>query len=155
MDRDGDPDLVTIDSKGDLLLRLNLRQGVFKTVPLHVSGSADVAVEDVNGDGIPDIVVATSRGLRLLIGKGDGDFLEGTGKEFAEAAGGAAPGTPAQAAVQAVVLADFDNDGFPDVISATVAGEIRAFRNEGRGKFTAWPIFSSPSKKSSSSSSFS
>ena len=147
VDRDGDPDLVTIDAKGDLVLRLNLRQGVFRSVPLGVSGATDVAVEDVNGDGIPDIVVATSHELRLLIGKGDGSFLEGTGQEFARAPGGAA----STAAVRAVVLADFDNDGFPDVVAATVDGQLQAFRNEGGGRLSAWPVFSSPSKKSSSS----
>ena len=143
VDRDGDPDLVTIDARGDLVLRLNLRQGVFKTVPLHVSGAMDVAVEDVNADGIPDIVVATSRGLRLLIGKGDGEFLEGAGSGL-DAAG-------ASAAMRAVVLADFDNDGFPDVIAASSDG-IRAYRNLGGGKFADWAVFSSPSKKNSFSS---
>ena len=143
VDRDGDPDLVTIDARGDLVLRLNLRQGVFKTVPLHVSGAMDVAVEDVNADGIPDIVVATSRGLRLLIGKGDGDFLEGAGSGL-DAAG-------ASAAMRAVVLADFDNDGFPDVIAASSDG-IRTYRNLGGGKFADWAVFSSPSKKNSFSS---
>ena len=142
VDRDGDPDLVTIDARGDLVLRLNLRQGVFKTVPLHVSGAMDVAVEDVNADGIPDIVVATSRGLRLLMGKGDGEFLEGAGSGL-DAAG-------ASAAMRAVVLADFDNDGFPDAIAASSDG-LHAFRNLGSGKFAEWPVFSSPSKKSSSS----
>ena len=145
VDRDGDPDLVTIDAKGDLVLRLNMRQGVFKSVPLHVSGARDVAVEDVNADGIPDIVVATSQGLRLLVGRGDGNFLEGAGSGL-DAAG-------ASAAMRAVLLADFDNDGFPDVIAATTTGELRAWRNEGAGKFTDWGVFSSPSKKSSSSSS--
>ncbi len=149
VDRDGDLDLVAIDAKGDLVLRVNLRQGVFRTVPLHVSGAADFAVEDVNGDGIPDIVVATSTGLRLLLGKGDGSFSEGTGQEFAAAAGGAASGAPARAAVRAVALGDFDNDGFPDVIAATEKSELVAYRNQGGGKFTEWPVFSSPSKKSS------
>ncbi len=143
VDRDGDPDLVTIDAKGDLVLRLDLRQGVLRNVALQVSGAADVAVEDVNGDGIPDIVVATSHGLRLLLGKGDGDFSEGAWSGLDAAAG--------PAAMRAVVLADFDNDGFPDAVAANAAGEFRAFRNEGGGKFAAWPVFSSPSKKSSSS----
>jgi tetratricopeptide (TPR) repeat protein len=147
VDRDGDPDLVTIDAKGDLGIRLNLRQGVFRNVPLGVSGALDIAVEDVNADGVPDIVVATSKGLRLLLGKGDGSFSEGTGQEFAGAPGGAA----STAAVRAVVLADFDNDGFPDVIAATASGDLRAWRNDGAGRFTDWPVFSSPSKKSSSS----
>ena len=146
VDRDGDPDLVTIDARGELVLRLNQRQGVFKSVPLHVSGATDIAVEDVNGDGIPDIVVATSHGLRLLIGKGDGDFLEGAGSGL-DTAG-------ASAAARAVVLADFDNDGFPDVIAAFSDG-LRAFRNLGGGKFAEWPLFSSPSKQSSSFLSFS
>jgi tetratricopeptide (TPR) repeat protein len=145
VDRDGDPDLVAIDANGDLVLRLNLRQGVFRNAPLGVSGAVDLAVEDVNADGIPDIVVATSKGLRLLLGKGDGSFLEGTGQEFAEAPGGAA-------SAHAVVVADFDNDGSPDVIAATASGELRAWRNEGAGRFADWPIFSSPSKKSSVSS---
>jgi tetratricopeptide (TPR) repeat protein len=144
VDRDGDPDLVTIDAKGDLVLRLNLRQGIFRNVPLGVSGAAALAVEDVNADGIPDILVGTSNGLRLLLGKGDGGFSEGTGQEFAAALGGAAP--------RAVLLADFDNDGFPDVIAATAAGELVAFRNAGNGRFSPWSVFSSPSKKSSVSS---
>ncbi len=136
VDRDGDPDLVTIDTKGDLVLRLNLRQGVFRSVPLGVAGAVDLAVEDVNADGIPDMVVATSKGLRLLLGKGDGSFLEGTGQEFARAGRGAATGAPAQVAMHAVVLADFDNDGFPDVIAATAGGELHAFRNEGGGRIS-------------------
>jgi hypothetical protein len=140
VDRDGDLDLVTIDAKGDLVLRLNLRQGVFRTVPLHVSGAADFAVEDVNGDGIPDIVVATANGLRLLIGKGDGNFFEGAGSGLDSAA--------ASAAVRSVVLGDFDNDGFPDAIAASSDG-LRAWRNQGGGKFAEWAVFSSPSKKSS------
>jgi tetratricopeptide (TPR) repeat protein len=143
VDRDGDPDLVTIDARGDLVLRLNLRQGVFKSVPLHVSGAMDFAVEDVNADGIPDIVVGTSKGLRLLIGKGDGSFLDSAGSGL-DAAG-------PSAAMRAVVLADFDNDGFPDVIAAMASGELRAWRNDGTGKFTDWAVFSSPFKKSSSS----
>ncbi len=147
VDRDGDLDLVAIDAKGDLVLRLNLRQGVFRTVPLHVAGASDVAVEDVNGDGIPDIVVATAKGLRLLVGRGDGSFSEGADSGLGSGTG--------PAAVNAVVLADFDNDGFPDAIAATSAGELHTYRNQGGGKFAGWPVFSSPSKKSPSSSSLS
>ncbi len=141
VDRDGDLDLVAIDAKGDLVLRLNLRQGVFRTVPLHVSGAADLAVEDVNGDGIPDILVGTAKGLRLLIGKGDGSFLEGADNGLGAGA--------ASAAVRAVALGDFDNDGFPDVVAATSPGDLLAYRNEGGARFSPWPLFSSPSKKSS------
>ena len=140
VDRDGDLDLVTIDVKGELVLRVNLRQGVFRTVPLRVFGATDLAVEDVNGDGIPDILVGTAKGLRLLIGKGDGSFLEGADNGLG---GGAAP-----AAMRAVALGDFDNDGFPDLIAASSDG-LRAWRNQGGGKFAEWAIFSSPSKKSS------
>ena len=120
---------------------------MFRTVPLNVSGATDLAVEDVNGDGIPDILVGTAKGLRLLIGKGDGSFLEGADSGLG---GGAA-----SAAVRAVALGDFDNDGFPDVIAAIATGDLIAYRNQGGGKFADWAVFSSPSKKSSSSHSLS
>ncbi|HEX5854107.1 MAG TPA: VCBS repeat-containing protein [Thermoanaerobaculia bacterium] len=144
MDRDGDLDLVAIDAKGDLVLRLNQRQGVFRNVALGVSGAADIAVEDTDYDGFPDILVGTSKGLRLLMGREDGSFLEDAGNGLDTGDG--------STAMRAVALADLDNDGFPDVVAATAAGKLLAFRDDSNGRFSPWAVFFSPSKKYSASS---
>ena len=34
-----------------------------------------VAVADVNGDGYPDLLVASASGLSVLLGNGDGTFV--------------------------------------------------------------------------------
>jgi hypothetical protein len=123
LDRDGDPDLLAITADGELVVRQNLRQGRFKTVPLGVSHASDADVADVNGDGAPDVVVAASDGVHLLLNKGDGTF---TVQKVAAA--------PADARL--VLLADLDNDGFPDLVAAG-ASSIAILRNTG-GTFTAW-----------------
>jgi len=74
-------------------------------------GPADVAIGDVTGDGLPDLVVANRMGnsVSVLAGNGDGTFAAktdlpvGTGPLF-------------------VVLADLDGDGLSDLITADYDG---------------------------------
>ena len=47
------------------------KPGVYYDVP------GDITIDDVNGDGKPDIVVLTNPGVTTLIGKGDGTFTIG------------------------------------------------------------------------------
>jgi hypothetical protein len=47
------------------------KPGVYYDVP------GDVTIDDVTGDGKPDIVVLTNPGVTTLIGKGDGTFTVG------------------------------------------------------------------------------
>jgi uncharacterized protein (TIGR03437 family) len=60
---------------------------------------AAIAVGDVNGDGIPDIV---TNGITILLGDGKGGFP--TRKDFLNTAG------------ESVILTDFDGDGKIDVV---------------------------------------
>jgi len=74
VNRDGKPDLVFV---GDpVFVMLGNGDGTFQkpiTGPVVLAQSY-AAVNDFNGDGAPDIAVATSSGLAFLKGNGDGTF---------------------------------------------------------------------------------
>lgn len=66
-----------------------------------------VAVADFNGDGIPDVALATgSSGQFLLLGKGDGTFVSSPLPDVADSS---------------MVVGDFNKDGIPDLVMASGA----------------------------------
>jgi hypothetical protein len=85
-----------------------------------------VAVADVNRDGNPDLVVPTSTGLGILLGKGDGTFE--TVNTVLPLPGAGFP----------LLVGDFNQDGNPDVaisIIGTTSGVTVAL-GDGKGNFT-------------------
>lgn len=135
VDRDGDPDLVCVTASGSLVVRSNLRQGRFETVPLGVENAVDVAVADIDADGLPDLVVATRTGLVLLVNRGRLKFERLPGGDLAKLPAGFSP--------RRIALADFDNDGFPDVVVGGESG-LAFWRNAGMDVFTWWPVAPRP-----------
>ncbi len=85
------------------------KAGVYYDVP------GDVTIDDVNGDGRPDIVICgATPGITTLLGKGDGSFTPG-----ALSATGL---RPCFGAAGAVITADFNGDGRKDLlVQGTVA----------------------------------
>jgi hypothetical protein len=72
------------------------------------SHNTGVAVADVNGDGIPDLVAGTDP-LAILLGKGDGTFYPGN------LYGLSSP-------VVALAVADVNGDGIPDLLAVAHGG---------------------------------
>jgi hypothetical protein len=81
-----------------------------------------VVVADLNGDGKPDLVVASILGgpLGVLLGNGDGTF------QPAVSVGGAA---------FAVAVADLNGDGKPDLVVATLTSTVGVLLGNGDGTF--------------------
>jgi L-ascorbate metabolism protein UlaG (beta-lactamase superfamily) len=106
-------------------------KGGFTEARLRVRTNATrgVALADFNGDGRPDLFIASQTGpSRVLFNDGKGGFAD-TGQLLGEAPGGK------------TLVADFDGDGFLDVFVAR-GGPLDngipnlVWLNDGRGRFT-------------------
>lgn len=76
----------------------------------------DVAIADVDGDGVNDLALAAHlRGLTVLKGDGRGGFTE-LGDGLVLRAGGP-PGAGGRVSSRAIVLADWTGDGRPELIA--------------------------------------
>ncbi len=130
---DGIPDLVAVDNgmygKGmGVTVLLGNGDGTFGSghffAPLYTPLS--VAVGDFNGDGIDDLAVTGADlngppGVKVFLGVGDGTF----GPPFLVPIGP----NPGQ-----VVVADFNNDGIPD-LAVAYSGHVRVLLGAGDGTF--------------------
>jgi outer membrane protein assembly factor BamB len=90
-------------------------------------GTHALAAADLDGDGKPDVVSASSiaatdgqPNLQVILGKGDGTFLKPTYYTVGTAPNG-------------IVLADLDGNGRIDVVVADAADGFRVLFNQGKG----------------------
>lgn len=141
-DRDGHMDVVFV-AEDDQVHQLFLGQGDGRFVDASdrlpaMSEGNGLAVGDVNGDDLPDIVVGNT-GMR-------GDDKDGQGGRnflwlndprrpgwFQDASAAHLPAIGNKA--QGVALADIDGDGDLDMAVATEAPPTRLLINDGRGRF--------------------
>ena len=134
---DGKPDLAVANGLDATVgIFLNKGDGTFRDMVAYPVGKGPMwlAVGDFDGDGKPDLAVADFYGedehgrLSLLRGKGDGTF-----EPELKLAAGPAP--------VAVVSADFDGDGRPDLAVAEsgqgVGKTVTVLRGLGGMKFAA------------------
>lgn len=101
---DGSSDVLTSPSR----TLLGMGNGTFaeETGPSSASGGYSLSIGDWNGDGKVDLATGSDQTVTVHLGNGDGTF--GTSAVYATAV---APG--------ALVIADLDRNGAPDIASAT------------------------------------
>jgi hypothetical protein len=137
---DGKTDLAVTENSGTIAILLGNGDGTFAasgSVNSASSGSpSPIAVADFNGDGKLDIAVAagtlTSDAVIVLTGNGDGTF----NSPFS------APSSTSTS-VTWIQVADFNQDGAPDVVLADSGGNATVFLNNGGGSLSqSFPVVS-------------
>ena len=123
--RDGKLDLAEGNSA---VLLLGRGDGTFQ-VPISYGVPGPLAAGDLDGDGKPDLAVRRTAGaVSILLGNGDGTFQEPA--EFSAATSNVMlPGG-------AVIIADFNGDGSPDLaVAGSTNGGLAILLGKGDGTF--------------------
>ncbi|MFZ0958743.1 MAG: Ig-like domain repeat protein [Candidatus Sulfotelmatobacter sp.] len=146
---DGKPDLLvannsncysaSCDTNGTVGVLLGNGDGTFQPAVSYSSGggyAVSVAVADVNGDGKPDLVVASqcvlnsqscaNGSLGVLLGNGDGTFQPAVAYAL-NGSGGALP--------ESVSTADVNGDGKPDLAVVLYGSQVNVLLGNGDGTF--------------------
>ena len=126
---------------GSVGVLLGNGDGTFQPAVDYYSGgwyAVSLAVGDLNGDGKPDIAVTDQcltyacGTVAVLLGNGDGSFQPAVGYS----SGGENPG--------AVVIADMNRDGKPDMVVANLFGNMGVLLGKGDGTFQPAAIYHFP-----------
>jgi hypothetical protein len=128
-DSDGKMDLCLYGASKVVLLQNGGNS--FNEVSLPYSGGARAAIwGDYNGDGKPDLFLATPSGPKLFTNMGGGTFKDDTGL---------LPHEPYYNLTAAAWI-DYDGDGKPDLLLANGFLGLRLYRNKGPGAVVAPPV---------------
>lgn len=126
LNNDGNLDLVTVEYNYNAVnVLLGNGKGGFKALPQILiegaTGCVSAAIGDLNGDGKPDIAVACTGGIAILLGNGNGTFR---------------PATILPTAAQSLFIADLRGNGKNDLLAAAQTyGGLDVLLGNGDGTF--------------------
>lgn len=130
LNADGHPDLAVAEGNAGVAVLLNNGKGRFgKAVvyPISPTEVTDVVIADVNQDKRPDLVLSTYEAIAVLLGVGNG--------KFGKAAIYSTVSITQESSPQAVIVADFNMDGNPDIATVLFQGNSGLFYGRGDGTF--------------------
>ncbi|MEX0936422.1 MAG: VCBS repeat-containing protein [Pirellulales bacterium] len=133
LDRDGDLDVLAASSSDDTIgwfrndtIHREAGFGSSRLVSALAPDSTAAVSDDFDGDGDPDLLIATVDDRLVLYANRDGEGDFDTAVTVAGSIGG----------VTRMLAADVDRDGRPDVVVASQSeGAVLWYRNEGAGAF--------------------
>jgi hypothetical protein len=155
---DGKPDLVVINfngagnswdaTHGGFGVMLGNGDGTFQPVQMTYlsQGTSYLAIGDINGDGKPDLVIAScceSNGngiVAVLLGNGDGTFQAPVNYDAGGGAGGVG---------QPLALTDLNGDGKLDIVAVNWGGSVGVLLGNGDGTFKPAVIYQTGANASS------
>jgi hypothetical protein len=139
---DGIPDVITANFHGDSVSIL-LGAGTFSAYKLGASANyptvagaetSNLAVGDLNGDGVPDVIATNPMGssISVFLGHRDGTLAPATNVGLA-IPGWADPSTP-----ESVAIGDFNGDGIADAaVADNDSAKVFVLLGNGDGTFRA------------------
>jgi len=153
---DGKPEIVNPNSTGSIAVYVNNGDGSFQPAVCYapvlsgpngapgIAKSQAVAVGDVDDDGNVDVISSNASGdVTILLGNGDGTLNVPT---FGYALGGGTSETPCTNCTSyfGAVVADFDGDGFLDIIAHDTEFSLAFLKGYHDGTFRAAPSYYAP-----------
>jgi len=107
-------------------------EGKIKLAIPPAFGGSGVACEDINNDGLPDILLLGGFGNKLYLNSGDKKFIDSTEKSNINSwnATTNSYGEPRQP-----IIADFNNDGLQDIFISYVNETHKIYQNKGNATF--------------------
>ncbi len=118
-DNDGKPDICLVGANKVVLLQNSGDGFVEVALPGLIGGARAAVWADCNGDGLPDLLLATPTGPRLYLNLGKAQFRDETRRLPKELAYN----------LTAAAWGDFDGDGKPDIVLANGFHGLRVYQN--------------------------
>lgn len=144
IDQDGYPDLFGASTEGILAFRGMAPKAAkaFETPMIHLPKDvASVAVADLTGDGLPEVLLGLRHDAGMSIIPNKGGQLDWNGAQSLDVASLAFPGTPSSTvAIESILIEDFDGDQKKDVLLRTSEQKhsiVVLFARDGQPSFTA------------------
>lgn len=132
LDADRDLDLVILREDGPARIFLNELLGHYRPLELpglDIRGDAGAALQDLNGDGVADLVALGGQPRRLQLWLGD----HRGGFQPSDALAGVSRTLDSWGPQSGFRVVDLDLDGDPDLVS--YGAEVHALANDGQGRF--------------------